>query len=103
LTRIAYLFAQTGKSYNGKSYSIQEFGTNNFFYDRIMEKNSFYNKGVKANNGQEYTMSPYHVLWPVPQAAISSNTNGLLNQNFGYDGYENNITPLDAIPAEDDL
>ncbi len=103
LSRIAYLFAQTGKSYNGKSYTMEEFGTNNFFYDRIMEKNSFYNKGVKANNGQEYTMSPYHVLWPVPQAAISSNTNGQLNQNFGYDGFENNIAPLDAIPAEDDL
>lgn len=103
LSRIAFLFAQTDKSYNGKSYSMADFGTDNFFYDRIMEKNSFYNKGVKANNGQEYTMSPYHVLWPVPQAAISSNTNGLLNQNYGYDGYENNIAPLDAIPTEDDL
>lgn len=103
LSRIAFLFAQTGKTYNGKSYNVENFGTDNFFYDRIMEKNSFYNKGVKANNGQEYTMSPFHVLWPVPQAAISSNTNGQLNQNFGYDGFENNIAPLDAIPAEDDL
>jgi starch-binding outer membrane protein, SusD/RagB family len=103
LSRIAFLFAQTGKAYNGKSYTTADFGTSNFFYDRIMEKNSFYNKGVKANNGQEYTMSPYHVLWPVPQAAISSNTNGVLNQNFGYDGHGNNLTPLDVIPAEDDL
>lgn len=103
LSRIAFLFAQTGKTYNGKSYSMAEFGTSNFFYDRIMEKNSFYNKGVQANNGQEYTMSPYHVLWPIPQAAISSNTNGVLNQNFGYNGYENNIPPLEAIPEEDNL
>lgn len=103
LTRIAYLFAQTGQPYNGKTYSMAEFGTSNFFFDRIMEKNSFYNKGVIANNGQEYTMSPYHVLWPIPQAAISSNTNGVLNQNFGYDGYENNIPPQEVIPEEDNL
>lgn len=103
LSRIAFLFAQTGQTYNGKSYTTAEFGTSNFFYDRVMEKNSFYNKGVQANNGQEYTMSPFHVLWPIPQAAISSNTNGVLNQNFGYNGYENNIPPLEAIPEEDDL
>lgn len=103
LTRIAFLFAQTGESYRGKTYSETSFGTDNFYYDRIMETTDFYNKGVQANNGQEYTMSPYHVLWPIPQAAISTNTKGLLNQNFGYDGYENNQEPLDVISEEDDL
>ena len=103
LSRIAFLFAQTGKTYRGKAYTMESFGTSNFFYDRIMEYTDFYNKGVKANNGQEYTMSPYHVLWPVPQAAISSNTKGQLNQNYGYDGFEDNIPPLETIPAEDDL
>ncbi len=103
LTRVAYLFARTpGKSYRGKSYSKAEFGTKNFYYDRIMEYTNFYNKGVKANNGQEYTMSPFHVLWPVPQAAITSNTQGRLNQNYGYDGFANNLPPLTSIPKEDD-
>ncbi|MCE4563432.1 RagB/SusD family nutrient uptake outer membrane protein [Maribellus sp. CM-23] len=103
LNRIAFLFAQEGKAYRGKTYSIQDFGENNFYYDRVMEYTDFYNKGVRANNGQEYTMSPYHVLWPVPQAAISSNTQGQINQNYGYDGYENNVPTLDVISPEDDL
>lgn len=103
LARIAFLFAKTGKAYRGKSYSKANFGTSNFYFDKIMETTDFYNKGVKANNGQEYTMSPYHVLWPVPQAAISSNSQGQLNQNYGYDGYGNNVPPLTTIPPEDDL
>jgi hypothetical protein len=103
LSRVAFLFAKTGKSYRGKAYTKADFGKSNFFYDRIMEYTDFYNKGVKANNGQEYTMSPYHVLWPVPQAAITSNTQGQLNQNYGYDGYGNNVPPLTTIPPEEDL
>lgn len=39
LTRISYLFAMTGKqAYNGKTYNLQNFSKDNFFYDRIMEK-----------------------------------------------------------------
>lgn len=102
LSRIAFIFAQTGKSYRGNTYNTAGFGTKNFYYDRIMEMNDFYNKGAKANNGQIYTMSPYHVLWPIPQAAISTNTKGRLNQNFGYDGYLLNVSPLNEIPKSED-
>jgi len=38
-------------------------------------------------------MSAYHVLWPIPQKAIDSNTQGVINQNFGYDGIDNNVAP----------
>jgi len=103
LNRMSFLFAKTGKSYRGKTYSMANFGSSNFYYDRVIENNGFYNTGVKANNGQSYTMSAHHVLWPIPQAAITSNTQGQLNQNFGYDGYENNIPPLTSIPPEEDL
>lgn len=102
LSRIAFLFAKTGKAYRGKTYNEANFGTKNFFYDRVMEYTDFYNKGVKANNGQEYTMSPYHVLWPIPQSSISTNTKGVINQNYGYDGYANNKAPLTEIPKEED-
>jgi hypothetical protein len=98
LTRIAYIFALTGKTaYNGKAYSLNNFSENNFFYDRVKEKNVFYKNGVKTNHGDQYTMSPYHVLWPVPQGAIRANVEGHINQNKGYSGSESNIPPLDKI------
>ncbi|MFC5410327.1 RagB/SusD family nutrient uptake outer membrane protein [Larkinella bovis] len=98
LTRIAYILAQTGKqAYNGKTYSLTNFSDNNFFYDRIMEKSNFYNKGVKTRHGDEYKISPYHVLWPIPQNAIDGNSKGIINQNKGYSGYERNVPPLTEI------
>jgi hypothetical protein len=101
LTRISYLFAMTGKTaYNGKTYNLQNFSKDNFFYDRIMEKTEFYNKGVTTNHGDKYTMSPYHVLWPVPQGTINNNVEGVINQNEGYDGFQNNVPPLTEIPTE---
>ncbi|OOQ56525.1 RagB/SusD family nutrient uptake outer membrane protein [Mucilaginibacter pedocola] len=99
LTRMAFIFAQTGKAaYNGRTYSVASFATNNFFYDRIMEKNDFYkNPNVVTNSGNKFTISPYHVLWPIPQADIDLNINGHINQNVGYAGSENNIPPLDKV------
>lgn len=102
LTRIAYIFAMTGKTaYNGKSYTMESFSDDNFWYDRIMEKTEFYNQGVKTRHGDEYTISPYHVLWPVPADAINTNTQGQINQNKGYTGYENNVPPLTEIVEEE--
>ncbi|HEY6082296.1 MAG TPA: RagB/SusD family nutrient uptake outer membrane protein, partial [Chitinophagaceae bacterium] len=99
LTRIAYLFAQTGKAdYMGRTYSMSNFSTKNFWYDRIMDLTDFYNKGVHTNHGDEYTMSPYHVLWPVPQAAIDANTGAHINQNIGYSGAGANVPPLETLP-----
>lgn len=101
LTRMAYLYAKTGKAaYNGKTYSLANFSQDNFFYDRIMEKTDFYNQGVRTRHGDEYTMSPYHVLWPIPADAINTNTQGQINQNQGYAGAENNVPPLTTIDEE---
>lgn len=98
LTRIAFIYALTGKSsYQGKTYNMNNFSTSNFFYDRIMEKNDFYNKGVVTNSGNTYTMSPYHVLWPIPNNDILLNINGHINQNLGYSGSESNVLPLTKI------
>jgi hypothetical protein len=99
LTRMAYIFAQTGKAaYNGKTYSVANFSTSNFFYDRIMEKNDFYkNPNVVTNSGNHFTISPYHVLWPIPQSEIDLNIAGHINQSAGYSGSESNIPPLDKV------
>lgn len=99
LTRISYLFAKTGKAAeNGKTYSLDQFSESNYLYDRVMAKNNFYRLGLKTNHGDQYTISPYHVLWPIPSRSIQGNSNGRINQNKGYVGYELNVPPLDTIP-----
>lgn len=98
LTRIAYQMAKSGKSYNGKSYALNNFATSNFFYDRIVDKNVFYGKNIKNVRGDVYTISPYHVHWPIPRPAILANSFGQINQNIGYAGSETNKPPLEKIP-----
>ena len=98
LTRMAYIFAMTGKpAYNGKAYSMANFSDVNFFYDRIMEKNDFYKNEVPTVMGVKFRIAPYHVLWPVPASAQRFNTRGRINQNKGYSGYEENVAALDKI------
>ena len=98
LTRIAFIFAKTGKSFNGKTYSAASFSTANFWYDRLMDKNDFYKRNIKNVRGDAYTISPYHVLWPIPRPAILANSLAVMNQNIGYSGAEKNVAPLDKIP-----
>jgi hypothetical protein len=98
LTRIAYQMAKSGKAYNGKTYATNNFSTANFFYDRIMDKNIFYKNNIKNVRGDAYTISPYHVLWPIPRNAILANSLNQLNQNIGYAGSEKNKPALDKIP-----
>lgn len=105
LTRMSYLFAKTGIAYKGKTYTLANFGVSSFWYDRIMTYNNFYNHedGPVVNiSGVEYKISSHHILWPVPQQAISANSHGVINQNFGYDGYANNKPALEAIDPKDD-
>lgn len=99
LTRISYIFAMTGKAAeNGKVYTLAKFSDENYFYDRIIAKNTFYKNNTRTNYGNIFTISPYHVLWPVPSVSIQANSNGHINQNKGYTGFATNIPPLDAIP-----
>jgi len=99
LTRMAYIFAMTGKqAYNGKTYNLTSFSENNFFYDRIIEKNDFYRNNVPTISGVVFRISPYHVLWPVPASAQRFNTDGHINQNKGYSGFETNVPALDKLP-----
>jgi hypothetical protein len=38
-------------------------------------------------------MSVHHILWPIPETSIESNTGGVINQNAGYPNIRENITP----------
>ena len=99
LTRISYLFAKTGKAAeNGKVYKLDNFSDDNYFYDRVIAKNNFYRLGIVTNHGDKYTISPFHILWPVPTPSIQGNSYGHINQNKGYSGYATNIAALDSIP-----
>ncbi|GLR16947.1 RagB/SusD family nutrient uptake outer membrane protein [Portibacter lacus] len=93
LTRIAYIYAQTGKAAdNGKTYSMDNFSENNFWYDRVIEKNAYYRENVVAPH-YTYRAAPHIVLWPIPAAAINSNTQGTINQNAGYPSFKGTIEP----------
>jgi hypothetical protein len=98
ITRMAFIFAKTGKSFKGKTYNAANFHTSNFWYDRLMDKNYFYQKNVKNVRGDAYTISPFHALWPIPRTSILANPNGQINQNLGYSGSETNKPALDKIP-----
>lgn len=98
LVRVSYLLAKTGKAAeNGETYSLDNFSKDNYWYDRIMARTDFYNKGVATVHGDVYTMSPFHILWPIPQASINANSYGRINQNYGYDGFELNEEPFQTI------
>ncbi|MCD2423489.1 RagB/SusD family nutrient uptake outer membrane protein [Niabella pedocola] len=108
LVRIAYTYAKTGKPceiFGGHVYKLENIsgpgGTNsnvkqmgvNFWYDRVVSRSNFYNKGVK-HKWAEYKVSVHHLLWPVPAGVINTNLKGIINQNIGYPGAEKNVTPL---------
>lgn len=113
LVRIAYTFAKTGKPcevFDGHVYRLDNFSGNgvvgmpckdknvNFWYDWVMKNNNFYRDHVVTAHSR-YDMSVHHVLWPVPENEIDDNTQGTINQNIGYPGADNNITPL-QVPEE---
>ncbi|MCX2452246.1 RagB/SusD family nutrient uptake outer membrane protein [Pedobacter sp. PLR] len=90
LTRIAFIMADQGK--NG--YSTGNIDKKNYFYDRVMAANNFYG-GKLVAGGIPFKMSPFHMLWPIPQSNINANTGGQINQNLGYTGSESNVAPLE--------
>ena len=113
ITRIAFTFARTGKPceyFGGRVYRLDNISGPggvasfvkqegiNFYWDWVNLKNNFYNKGV-SHRWAEYKLSVHHILWPVPAAAINANTRGVINQNIGYPGAENNVPTL-IVPNE---
>ncbi|NQU54112.1 MAG: RagB/SusD family nutrient uptake outer membrane protein [Bacteroidetes bacterium] len=100
ITRMALMLAESGKTaYNGKTYQMSNFSDNNFWYDRVMEKNEYYRDNVVAPH-YTYRAAPWIALWPVPASAINANTLGVINQNAGYPGAEIRRTPQKWVDGE---
>lgn len=106
LVRMSVIFAKTGKAaYNGKTYTLsgndieKSLSPNNFYYDRIMEKNSFFRDEVRwaTYSTTRYTMDPMHIFWPVYQPYLVGNVEATLNQTTGYAGASSNIEPLTHV------
>ena len=104
LVRISIILAKGNRTaYNGVTYSLSDpndieksISASSFYYDRIMEKNTFFSEEVPwaTYSTTKYTMDPMHVFWPVYQNYIVGNVEATLNQTTGYNGAEGNIEPL---------
>jgi hypothetical protein len=101
LVRASYIFAKQGKTDEfGNTYSDPTpagLAQNSYWWARIDKYNNYYNKGVTHKMGVTYTISRHHLFWPIRQSEIDRNTDAVLNQNYGYPGYENNIAPIDNL------
>lgn len=91
LTRISFIMAE--KNING--YTLNNISENNYYYDRMMKYNNFFRDKINHNGINTYIIKPYHILWPIPENAIESNSRGRINQNTGYPGAEKNIPAIE--------
>jgi hypothetical protein len=98
LVRASYIMASLGVD----GYSLENFSENNWWYDRVMAHNIMYEiQPVIIGNSPR--IAPYHVLWPIDADVITANTKGVINQNEGYVGAENNAPPLETIEENTDV
>lgn len=98
LSRVSYIFALTGQTDEfGQTYKEETISDNSYWWQRICKYNNFYNSGTKTRSNVKYTISPYHIFFPVPQSGIDGNREDIINQNKGYAGYEHNVTPFDNL------
>ena len=117
MVRVSWCLARSGKpdewgnTYDLNTWDKQE-GTDlnggSYWYRRCVNYNVFnhdYGKGQQGNQTFEYKINKHNLFWPVPNSAITANNKGTLRQNFGYDGYNENIPMFtnweDAVADEE--
>lgn len=87
---------------NISGYSLDNLSQSSWWYDRVMRLNDNYH--IPAGSwwrGQTPRIEPHNIYWAIPQSVITANTKGLINQNQGYVGSENNEPPLETIESSD--
>jgi hypothetical protein len=117
MVRVSWCLARSGKpdewgnTYDLNTWDKQE-GTDlnggSYWYRRCVNYNVFnhdYGKGQQGNQTFEYKINKHNLFWPVPNSAITANNKGTLRQNYGYDGYNENIPMFtnweDAVADEE--
>ncbi|MCW3805498.1 RagB/SusD family nutrient uptake outer membrane protein [Plebeiibacterium marinum] len=92
-----------GNTYDINTYDMQE-GTDqvggSYWYQRVIHYNDFYqlgNDGITINSNNSggiytYKINKKNLYWPVPNSSITQNSKDILSQNFGYDGYDADVT-----------
>lgn len=79
-------------------YSLSTLSQKSWWYDRVMQYNDLYSRPAGTWwRSQTPSIKPYNIYWAIPQTVITANTLGTINQNTGYQGYENNVAPLQTI------
>jgi len=93
LVRVSFMLAK--QQLNG--YSLDNLDQHNWFYDRVYNLNRLYHMPEVNILGNQAKIAPFHFLWPIDDQIITANTLGVINQNKGYNGAENNLPPLETI------
>jgi hypothetical protein len=106
MKRVSLCLALSGKPDEwGNTYDVntwdKQSGTDksggSYWWQRMCHYNNFYNAGplTVAVGTINYVLDKHNNYWPIPSRAIVANTEALLHQNFGYDGYDASIPMWD--------
>ena len=114
LTRISWCLARSGQPDEwGNTYSLDNWdkqsGTDlsggSYWYQRCLHYNIFNRGGILSKTTLNYTVDKRNLFRPVPNSVITANIGGQLRQNYGYDGYSDNIemfTDWEEAVADED-
>ncbi|MGI6573560.1 MAG: RagB/SusD family nutrient uptake outer membrane protein [Fermentimonas sp.] len=99
MTRAANIMAK--KNLNG--YTLGDISKKNWWYDRLMKYNTWYKMGsIQGIWPTIFKTEPKYIFWPIAISVITTNTMGVINQNEGYEGAENNKPPLTVIDENEE-
>lgn len=108
MVRVSWCLAKSGKADEwGNTYDIKTWdkqagsdiypagkvpSDGSYWYKRCIAYNLF-NHGPIVSNQKEwnYKVDKRNIFWPIPNSAITANTGAPLRQNYGYDGYSEDI------------
>ncbi len=100
LTRISWCLARSNQPDEwGETYSLDTWDKQNgtdlnggSYWFKRCTRYSLYNHGpIFSKVTLNYQVDKHNLFWPVPNSAITANIGAQLRQNYGYDGYDDNI------------